>query len=142
MLHERERAIEDLCDGVVAQVADAMPDADVTCVLRVGNVLRQVAHRGSLRAIYEFPRHLGGVVWRAVELDATQIVPDVRRDPDYIAVDTSVRSEVAAPVRAGETVVAVLNAESSERELGDADARTLEAAAEQLGEELSPIYDS
>jgi putative methionine-R-sulfoxide reductase with GAF domain len=139
-LDEREKAIKARCDASVARLRDALPDAEITCVLRVANVLRQVAHRGSLRVIYEFPREQGGVVWRATDLDETQVVADVGSDPDYIAVDTSVRSEIAAPVRSNGSVVAVLNAETANRTLTDADAGVVEREAARLGAELEPHY--
>lgn len=142
-MDEREKAIEECCDESVARLRDAVPESDVTCVLRTGqDVLRMVAHRGSLRQIYEFPRRLGGVVWRAADSDETQVVDDVTTDPDYIAVDTSVRSEIAAPVRTGGTVLAVLNVETAERGFTDEDVRTVESEATRLGEALGPLYSS
>ncbi len=142
-LDEREKAIEACCDESVGRIRAAVPGADVTCVLRAGpNVLRMVAHRGNLRQIYEFPRHLGGVIWRAAEQDDTQVVEDVTSDPDYIAVDTSVRSEIAAPVRAAGSVVAVMNVETAERDFSDEDVRTVESEAARLGQALEPYYSS
>jgi putative methionine-R-sulfoxide reductase with GAF domain len=143
LLDERESAIQASCDESVARLQDAVDGADITCVLRTGpNVLRMVAHRGSLRQIYEFPRHLGGVIWRAADRDATQVVADVKTDPDYIAVDTRVRSEIAAPVRAGGSVVAVMNVETAERGFTDDDVRAVEAECERLAGTLAPHYSS
>jgi putative methionine-R-sulfoxide reductase with GAF domain len=142
-LDERGKAIEACCDGSVARLRAAVPDADITCVLRTGpNVLRMVAHRGSLRQIYEFPRHLGGVIWRAADRDETQVVENVTTDPDYIAVDTSVRSEIAAPVRATRSVVAVMNVETAERDFTADDVRTVEAECARLGEALESYFSS
>jgi putative methionine-R-sulfoxide reductase with GAF domain len=140
-LDEGGKAIEGLCDESVARLRDALPDADITCVLRTAeNVLRMVAHRGSLRIIYEFPRHLGGVIWRAADRDETQVVEDVTSDPDYIAVDTSVRSEIAAPIRAGGSVVAVMNVESAVRDFTANDVRVVDAESARLGTALEPYY--
>jgi putative methionine-R-sulfoxide reductase with GAF domain len=140
-LDEHEKVIEARCDESVAGLRDALPDAEITCVLRTGpSILRMVAHRGRLRIIYEFPRHLSGVIWRTADRDETQVVADVAADPDYIAVDTSVRAEIAAPVRAGGSVVAVLNVETAERNFTDEDVRTVEAEAARLGEALEPFY--
>ena len=140
-LDEREKAIEARCEEAVARLRDAVPAADITCVLKAGpNVLRMVAHRGSLRQIYEFPRHLGGVIWRAANRNETQVVENVTTDPDYIAVDTSVCSEIAAPIRAGGSVVAVMNVETAERDFTDEDVRVVEAETERLGEALEPLY--
>ena len=135
-------AISEACDRAAERLRRILPHADITVVVRFGNVLRQAAHRGRLRMIYEFPRTLGGVVWRAAETARTQVVPDVRIDPDYIAVDTSVRSEIAVPVVAGGAVVAVLNAETPEDAFADADVEVVEAEASRLGDELEPLYSS
>jgi putative methionine-R-sulfoxide reductase with GAF domain len=143
LLDEREVGVESLCDQSVARLRDAVADADITCVLRTApDRLRMVAHRGNLRQIYEFPRQLGGVIWRAAEQNATQVVHDVATDPDYIAVDTSVRSEIAAPVRAGGSVVAVMNVETAERDFTDDDVRVVEAETARLGEALESFYVS
>jgi putative methionine-R-sulfoxide reductase with GAF domain len=142
-LDEGEKAIEACCDYSVARLRDAVPAADITFVLKTGaNVLRMVAHRGGLRQIYEFPRNLGGVIWRAADSDETQVVEDVMIDPDYIAVDTSVWSEIAAPVRARGSVVAVMNVETAERDFTDEDVRVVEEEAARLGRELETHYSS
>jgi putative methionine-R-sulfoxide reductase with GAF domain len=142
-LDERGKAIESLCDESVARLRDALPDADITCVLRTAaDTLRMVAHRGNLRIIYEFPRHLGGVIWRAADRDETQVVADVASDPDYIAVDTSVRSEIAAPVRAGGAVIGVMNVESAARDFTEEDVRVVEEESARLGGALESLYES
>ena len=142
-MDERGKEIEVRCDESVARLRAAIEQADVTCVLRTGpNVLRMVAHRGNLRQIYEFPRHLGGVIWRAAERDETQVVEDVQTDPDYIAVDTSVRSEIAAPVRAAGAVVGVMNVETAERDFTEDDVHAVEEESARLGEALAPYFSS
>ena len=85
-------------------------------------MLRHVAHAGALRVIYELPRDLGGIAWRAADLGTTQVVNDVKSDPDYVAADDAICSEVAVPVKVGDRVVGVLNAESIHRVLSDGDA--------------------
>src|SRR6185436_7838903 len=57
------------------------------------------------------PLH-GGVAGRAYREKRTVLVPDVSRDPDYIALIPETRSEVAIPILSGDEVVAVLNVES------------------------------
>ena len=135
-------AMAEACDRAAERLRSLLPHADITVVVRVGNVLHQAAHRGRLRMIYEFPQTLGGVIWRAAESARTQVVSDVRIDPDYIAVDSSVRSEIAVPVVAGGDVVAVLNVETPEDPFGDADVEVVEAEAARLGDELEPLYSS
>jgi putative methionine-R-sulfoxide reductase with GAF domain len=105
--------------------------------LRVGDTLRHVAHVGTLRFIYEIPREHGGVAWRAAETGEIQLVEDVRRDPDYLASDERVTSEVAAPVGPPGSVVAVLDAEFPDRVFSAAEAAQVESAAARLGRELA-----
>ncbi len=59
-----------------------------------------------------------GVMGRSVRLGRVELVPDVRADPDYVAAHPRVRSEVAVPLRAGNSIVGILNIES-ERSLPD-----------------------
>ena len=97
-----------------------------------------MAHVAALRVVYEIPRDWGGVLWRAVEERATQLVPDVKSDPDYLAQDETIRAEIAVPVRAGDVVVGALNVECTEG-LGAQEVRVVELAAEQLGRELAGL---
>jgi signal transduction histidine kinase/DNA-binding response OmpR family regulator len=57
------------------------------------------------------PLH-GGVAGRAYREKRTVLVPDVSKDPDYIDLIPSTRSEVAIPVLSGDEAVAILNVES------------------------------
>jgi diguanylate cyclase (GGDEF)-like protein len=59
-----------------------------------------------------------GVMGRAVRLGRVELIPDVSADPDYVAAHPRVRSELAVPLRAGDSIVGVLNIES-ERSLPD-----------------------
>ncbi len=136
----REQTVTSLCEQAVKRLAERLRDGEITCMLRVGEVLRHAAHAGALRVIYEIPRDLGGIVWRAADRGATQLVADVKADPDYIAADDAIRSEVAVPVKVEERVVGALNAESVSRVLADGDAHLVEEEAERLGRELLPFF--
>jgi putative methionine-R-sulfoxide reductase with GAF domain len=126
---EREHVIE-LCERAVERLAEALPDAEVGGLLRIGDSFRHVAHAGRRRVIYEVPREQGGVVWRAARTGEAQLVEDVRGDPDYLASDAEVRSEIAAPVRADDEVALVLDVEFAGRvfEPDEADCVQREAA--------------
>jgi putative methionine-R-sulfoxide reductase with GAF domain len=58
----------------------------------------------------------------------------VRSDPDYLASDERVRSEVAAPVQASGEVVFVLDVEFPSRVFTADEARTVEEEAMRLGQ--------
>jgi two-component system, NtrC family, sensor histidine kinase KinB len=74
-----------------------------------------------------------GVVGRAFVSGRTQLVPDVRQDPDYIAGSPLVKSELCVPLRRGERVLGVLNLESDRLDgFGAEDVRLAEALAETL----------
>lgn len=57
-----------------------------------------------------------GIVGRTARERQPQLVPDVRRDPDYIAGLVGTRAEAAVPILAEERVIGVLNVETSDPE--------------------------
>jgi len=135
---KREREVVAACDRSVDHLGRDLGDPEISCLLREGEVLRNVAHRSRLRLIFEIPREQGGIVWRTIERGDIQLVQDVRRDPDYLTTDPSIRSEIAAPVLIGDEVVAVLDLEFPDRVFGDADVAAVRDAAARLGAELAP----
>lgn len=136
-MDERQQRVIELCGQAVARLSEALSDAEIGGLLRVGDALRHVAHVGTLRFIYEIPREHGGVAWRAVETGEIQLVEDVRRDPDYLASDERVASEIAAPVGPPDAVVAVLDVEFPDRVFTAVEAAEVEAEAARLGQELA-----
>ncbi|MGH2996644.1 MAG: GAF domain-containing protein [Gaiellaceae bacterium] len=126
------------CEEAVARLAKRLPRAEIGCLLRVGDTFRHVAHSGRLRMIFEVGREQGGVVWRAADRGEIQLVRDVRSDPDYLASDERIVSEIAAPVTIGGEVVAVLDVEFPERAFDETEAEAVAEAAEQLDSELEP----
>ena len=133
-----ETDITRVCDESVRRLATALESVEVGCLFRFGDVLRHVAHTGRLHLIYEIPSDQGGVVWRAARHGEVQLVEDVRSDPDYLAADESVRSEIAAPVRSGPSVVAVLDVEFPGRVFDEDAIAAVRAEADRLGAELEP----
>jgi putative methionine-R-sulfoxide reductase with GAF domain len=135
---ERDSDISRVCDDSVRRLAAELDGVEVGCLFRFGDVLRHVAHTGRLHLIYEVSSEQGGVVWRAAQHGELQLVEDVSSDPDYLAADESVRSEIAAPVRSGSTVVAVLDVEFPGRVFDEVAIAAVQAEAERLGSELAP----
>ncbi len=75
-----------------------------------------------------------GITGRALREKRTVIVGDVAKDPDYVSVLASTRSEVAIPIQSGDDVMAVLNVESEElRAFGRSHVLTLETLADGIG---------
>ena len=133
---DTEIDISRVCDESVRRLAGALERVEVGCLFRFGDVLRHVAHTGRLHLIYEIPSDQGGVAWRAAHHGELQLVEDVRSDPDYLAADESVRSEIAAPVRSGSSVVAVLDVEFPGRVFDEDAIDAVRAEADRLGAEL------
>ncbi|MGH3031368.1 MAG: GAF domain-containing protein [Gaiellaceae bacterium] len=133
---ERQEHVIELCERAVERLADALPDAEIGGLLRVGDSLRHVAHAGSRRVIYEVPREQGGVVWRAVRTGEAQLVEDVRGDPDYLTSDAEVCSEIAAPVRSDDEVALVLDIEFPGRVFEPDEAERVQREAARLEREL------
>nr|HID13603.1 GAF domain-containing sensor histidine kinase [Anaerolineae bacterium] len=76
----------------------------------------------------------GSIIGRVYQTGEPLLVPDVRQVPYYFEVAPEVRSELAVPVRVGDQVIAVLNAESAALAAFDEDdLRLFSAVAAQLG---------
>jgi putative methionine-R-sulfoxide reductase with GAF domain len=133
---EREESVIELCRQAVDRLSARLPGTQVYCHMRVGEALRVIASVGDLRLIYEIPREQGGICWRAAETGKPQLVEDVRRDPDYLATDERVRSEVAVPVESGDDTLLVLDAEFTDRAFTPEEADAVEAEAAWLAREL------
>ncbi|HEX3693616.1 MAG TPA: HD domain-containing phosphohydrolase, partial [Solirubrobacteraceae bacterium] len=104
-------------------------------------LLRLIAGRGALAEVMtefllvEQPLQ-AGVNGRVARSGATALVPDTRRDPDYVVRDpaTDPRCELSVAIVADGAVWGVLNIESAEAgALGEADAVLVEAIAASLG---------
>ncbi len=76
-----------------------------------------------------------GIVSRCFTSGRSRIVPDVAKDPDYIGIDESVRSELCVLLRAGGRRLGVLVVSSTHLNAFDErDARLLEAVAGELAQ--------
>lgn len=96
-------------------------------------VLRESAGTGS----WDTRHPIGaGVAGRVARSGLPALVPDVRLDPDYVAIHPGVVSEICVPLLDGERVVGVLDVECESRALGDQDLRPLAALGTWLGQAL------
>jgi putative methionine-R-sulfoxide reductase with GAF domain len=128
------------CEEAVERLCEALPDPEVSCLVRDRELLRNVAHRSRLRLIFEIPHEQGGIAWRAVEHAEPQLVEDVRTDPDYLTSDPTIRSEVAVPVHVAGQVVAVLDLEFPEQVFAAHDVALVRAEADRLAAALSTYF--
>jgi putative methionine-R-sulfoxide reductase with GAF domain len=134
---QNEEDVTELARQAVERLSARLPGIQVYCHQRVGDALRVIASVGGLRLIYEIPRDQGGICWRAAESGKPQLVEDVRHDPDYLATDERVRSEVAYPVQGSDDTLLVLDAEFTERTFTPEEAEAVEAEAARLASELA-----
>lgn len=134
---ERDESVTEVCRQALERLGDELPEALLYCHLRVGDALRVIASEGGLRLIYEVSREQGGICWRAAETREPQLVEDVRRDPDYLATDERVRSEIAVPVAGGRETLLVLDAEFPDRAFTREEAEAVLAEASRLEADLA-----
>jgi diguanylate cyclase (GGDEF)-like protein len=85
----------------------------VSIYTRDGDLMRLGAQRGYDDVIETFDGTVG-VVGRVMRTAEAELVRDVLKDPEYRAASPDVRSEVSVPLRAGDTVIGVLNIESGQ----------------------------
>jgi signal transduction histidine kinase len=74
-----------------------------------------------------------GVIGRTARTGQSAFLPDISRDPDYIALLPGGLSEIAMPLCQGREVLGVLNIESAGRRLDEQDFDLLRAVADMLG---------
>lgn len=96
---------------VVEAIADTLRFPIASLYLLEGDEL-VMQHQVGYAAPYPRFKLNDGVISRAARTGQAQILKDVRLDPDYIPAEDSVLSEIAVPIKIGETVAGVLNLES------------------------------
>jgi GAF domain-containing protein len=75
--------------------------------------LKSIGHYGFSEQALRVPLTVKqGICGRVARTGMPALVPDVRQDPDYIEAEPSTRSELTVPLKIGERVIGVLNAES------------------------------
>jgi diguanylate cyclase (GGDEF)-like protein len=101
----------EMLDGALGILSDQFHYHYVSIYLEDGGELRLGAQRG-----YESPRSsfdgTDGVVGRVMRSGELSFVPDVRQDPDYLAVYHEVTSEICAPLIYDSQFLGVLNVEA------------------------------
>ncbi len=81
-----------------------------------------------------------GVVGRAIATGKAWRISDVSREPLYLSVNPSVRSELCVPLKAGERVIGAINIESMRlNAFGEADERLMMAFAGQLATAIERV---
>jgi len=74
-----------------------------------------------------------GICGLAARENRTVVVPDVTRDPRFLACSLTTRSEIVVPIRRGGRVLGEIDVDSDQPDaFGDADRLLLEAAAAEI----------
>lgn len=104
----------------------------VSIYLAHGGALVELgAQRGYTTTIDTFDGSYG-VVGRVMRNRTAELVTDVLADPDYVAANPNVISEISAPLIVGDEFLGVVNVESGRRALDLTDFRLMVAVADQL----------
>jgi diguanylate cyclase (GGDEF)-like protein len=98
-------------EAVMQLLVDRFGYRFVSIYILDGDLMRLRAQRGYDEVIETFDGTIG-VVGRVMRTGEPELVPDVSLDPEYRAASPDVRSEVSIPLRAGDTMIGVLNVES------------------------------
>ncbi|HET9615125.1 MAG TPA: sensor domain-containing diguanylate cyclase, partial [Candidatus Limnocylindrales bacterium] len=99
--------------------------------------MRLAVQRGYAAAIEEFDG-TSGVLGRVMRTRELAFVPDIAADPDYRSADSSVRSEISAPLLVDNEVVGIVNVEARwNASLDLADVETVRLVAERLASALA-----
>ena len=110
--------LNDIVDRIVAALRDTLGFSNLALMLldEETQTLRITAGTGYAPGIAEQVRpRIGEGITGWVALTGEPLnVPDVKSDPRYIAGDQSVRSEVCVPLSVGNSIIGVLNVESTE----------------------------
>ncbi len=125
-------------DDVVELLVDRFGYRYPSIYMRDGDLMRLGAQRGYDEVIETFDGSVG-VVGRVMRTGAAELVVDVERDPEYRAARPDVRSEVSVPLRAGDTVIGILNVESGRDAppLDEADLDTMVVVGDRISAALA-----
>jgi integral membrane sensor domain MASE1/putative methionine-R-sulfoxide reductase with GAF domain len=94
---------------------------------------------GSQRGYADPPSEIDGsrgVMGRVMRTRATQFIADVSADPDYLAPDPTIRSEISVPLLSGDLFLGVLNVESQGR-LDKSDLSAISVVADRVAAALA-----
>lgn len=81
-----------------------------------------------------------GICGRVIRTGRSVLVPDVKKDPDYIPAHPAIRSELTVPITAGGEVLGLINIESPQMgAFNREDKELLESLGRQLGVALSEL---
>jgi diguanylate cyclase (GGDEF)-like protein len=125
-------------DHVMGLLVDRFGYRYPSIYMRDDDLMRLRAQRGYDEVIETFDGTVG-VVGRVMRTGKPELVTDVHADPEYRAASPDVRSEVSIPLRAGDTIIGVLNIESGQDAppLDESDLDTMVVVADRISVELS-----
>jgi diguanylate cyclase (GGDEF)-like protein len=122
----------EMLDQVVGVLVGRFSYGLVSIYLAEGGLLRLGAQRGYTQPIPTFDGSTG-VVGRVMRSHELAFVPDVRTDPDYVALDDAVVSEICAPLQVDGRFMGILNVEATSRRLDRTDRDLVAILSQRVG---------
>lgn len=137
-------SVDELIDLVTQVIGDALyPDNfGVLLLNETGAGLRaHPSYRGIAREDIPATIPLSqGIVGKVATNGQPQRIPDVRLEPAYLEVNPTTRAELCVPIKVGDRLLGVINAESSEPDFfTEADERLLSTTAGQLATAIEKL---
>ena len=127
--------LEELLERVTRYIHDHFPLELVSIVMYdpVRNEFVNMITTGSafVAPAQRWPVDLGAI-GRCIRSGATQFIPDVTADPEYVMVNTRVTCELVVPIRFDDQVLGVMNLESAGPVFTPANVLAFEAFADQV----------
>lgn len=128
--------LDEALESMVGSIADDMGWESMAVILREGDgdVLNTRAYYGYTAEVAQVGFPLGkGIVGSVAATGKARLVGDTRLDPDYWDVVEGTRSEMCVPLRSGDRILGVLNAESPRVDaFTPEDLRLLQMLADQM----------
>jgi diguanylate cyclase (GGDEF)-like protein len=136
---ERDLAAATTPEAACTAVVDHLRSAGLmpSVYVEQGGRLRCLAAYGYW-TVYDGMSPRAGVIGRTFRSGETTVIPDVTQVPEYMSLVSTVRAEIAVPIRIGTRVVGVLNIEAT-TPLGDGPRREIERSAGMLARRLGEL---
>ncbi|HYM69252.1 MAG TPA: GAF domain-containing protein [bacterium] len=119
---------DEVCKTLIDELRTALGYPFASIFLVRGDQLHVMAHRGYTRPP-DTDAAARGVIGRTIRTGRPQLVEDVTRDPDYVAVDPRVTQQACVPIVLDERAIGALNVEVVEPTLTHTDVDLLATLA-------------
>ena len=129
-------------ENIIDCVLNAFGQVDCGLIGVEGDTVQRLARKGEydVKANQQFDLNGPGLVPAAIRTGETVYVPDVSKDPRYLANEPRTRSELVVPLKKDDTVIGVLDLQSTQLDaFSDADQRLLAGFATRAATTLENV---